>query len=76
MLAYSGRSREPVPLVAAAAELAGNLGRPATEEDPALPSGDRYKGTCVFVTSWNRRSRLAEWEVFRSRFRPSRQHDH
>src|ERR1700730_16960097 len=24
---------------------AGNLGRPATEEDPALPSGDEYKGT-------------------------------
>ena len=23
----------------------GNLGRPATEEDPALPSGDEYKGT-------------------------------
>src|ERR1039457_516615 len=22
-----------------------NLGRPATEEDPALPGGDRYKGT-------------------------------
>src|SRR3984885_7248881 len=24
---------------------AGNLGRPATEEDPALPSGDEHKGT-------------------------------
>jgi nucleoside-diphosphate-sugar epimerase len=23
----------------------GNLGRPATEEDPALPGGDEYKGT-------------------------------
>ena len=34
------------PLVAAgSAGSAGYLGRPATEEDPALPSGDEYKGT-------------------------------
>jgi nucleoside-diphosphate-sugar epimerase len=34
------------PLVAAGSiGSAGNLGRPATEEDPALPSGDEYKGT-------------------------------
>ena len=34
------------PLVAAGSiGSAGNLGRPATEEDPALPSSDEYKGT-------------------------------
>jgi nucleoside-diphosphate-sugar epimerase len=34
------------PLVAAGSiGSAGNLGRPATEEDPALPSGDEYRGT-------------------------------
>ncbi|MGW5919209.1 SDR family oxidoreductase [Nocardia fluminea] len=34
------------PLVAAGSiGSAGNLGRPATEEDPALASGDEYKGT-------------------------------
>ena len=34
------------PLVAAGSiGSAGDLGRPATEEDPALPSGDEYKGT-------------------------------
>ena len=34
------------PLVAAGSiGSPGNLGRPATEEDPALPSGDEYKGT-------------------------------
>jgi nucleoside-diphosphate-sugar epimerase len=34
------------PLVAAGSiGSAGNLGRPATEEDPALPSGDEHKGT-------------------------------
>jgi len=34
------------PLVAAGSiGSAGNLGRAATEEDPALPSGDEYKGT-------------------------------
>ena len=34
------------PLVAAGSiGSAGNLGRPATEEDPALPSGDEDKGT-------------------------------
>jgi nucleoside-diphosphate-sugar epimerase len=34
------------PLVAAGSMGSpGNLGRPATEEDPALPSGDEYKGT-------------------------------
>jgi nucleoside-diphosphate-sugar epimerase len=34
------------PLVAAGSMAsAGSLGRPATEEDPALPSGDEYKGT-------------------------------
>ncbi|WP_236583760.1 NAD(P)H-binding protein [Streptomyces sp. MBT53] len=34
------------PLVAAGSiGSPGNLGRPATEEDPALPGGDDYKGT-------------------------------
>jgi nucleoside-diphosphate-sugar epimerase len=34
------------PLVAAGSiGSAGNLGRPATEEDPALPSGDEHRGT-------------------------------
>lgn len=34
------------PLVAAGSMAsAGNLGRPSTEEDPALPNGDEYKGT-------------------------------
>jgi nucleoside-diphosphate-sugar epimerase len=34
------------PLVAAGSiGSAGNLGRPATEQDPALPSSDEYKGT-------------------------------
>jgi nucleoside-diphosphate-sugar epimerase len=34
------------PLVAAGSiASAGNLGRPATEEDPALPAGDEHKGT-------------------------------
>jgi len=34
------------PLVAAGSiGSAGNLGRPATEDDPALPSGDEHKGT-------------------------------
>ena len=34
------------PLVAAGSiGSAGTLGRPATEEDPALPSGDEHKGT-------------------------------
>ena len=34
------------PLVAAGSiGSAGSLGRPATEEDPALPSGDEHKGT-------------------------------
>jgi len=34
------------PLVAAGSiGSPGNLGRPATEEDPALPGGDEYKGT-------------------------------
>ena len=34
------------PLVAAGSiGSAGDLGRPATEEDPALPSGDEHKGT-------------------------------
>jgi nucleoside-diphosphate-sugar epimerase len=37
------------PLVAAGSMGSpGNLGRPATEEDPALPSGDEYKGTLRF----------------------------
>lgn len=37
------------PLVAAGSMASpGNLGRPATEEDPALPSGDEYKGTLRF----------------------------
>lgn len=39
------------PLVAAgsmASPSFGNLGRPATEEDPALPGGDEYKGTLRF----------------------------
>jgi uncharacterized protein YbjT (DUF2867 family) len=30
----------------------GNLGRPATEEDPALPVGDEHKGTCGLAMSW------------------------
>ncbi len=47
MLAYgealAGTGR---PLVAAGSiGSAGNLGRPATEEDPALPSGDEHRGT-------------------------------
>jgi nucleoside-diphosphate-sugar epimerase len=33
------------PLVVAGASLPGNLGRPATEEDPPLPVGDEDKGT-------------------------------
>lgn len=34
------------PLVAAGSIASpGNLGRPATEEDPALPSGDKHNGT-------------------------------
>ena len=34
------------PLVAAGSMASpGNLGRPATEEDPALPGGDEYRGT-------------------------------
>lgn len=34
------------PLVAAGSiGLPGNLGRPATEGDPALPAGDEYEGT-------------------------------
>jgi nucleoside-diphosphate-sugar epimerase len=39
------------PLVAAgsmASPSFGNLARPATEDDPALPSGDEYKGTLRF----------------------------
>ncbi|UGU32482.1 SDR family oxidoreductase [Mycolicibacterium smegmatis] len=37
------------PLVAAGSIAApGNLSRPATEEDPALPSGDEHKGTLRF----------------------------
>jgi nucleoside-diphosphate-sugar epimerase len=47
MLAY-GEALEGTgkPLVAAGSiGSAGNLGRPATEDDPALPSGDEHKGT-------------------------------
>jgi nucleoside-diphosphate-sugar epimerase len=47
MLAY-GEALEGTgkPLVAAGSiGSAGNLGRPATEEDPALPSGEEFKGT-------------------------------
>jgi nucleoside-diphosphate-sugar epimerase len=47
MLAY-GEALEGTgkPLVAAGSiGSAGNLGRPATEEDPALPSGQEFKGT-------------------------------
>ncbi|MDQ2625634.1 MAG: SDR family oxidoreductase [Actinomycetota bacterium] len=37
------------PLVAAGSMASpGNLGRPATEADPALPSGDEYRGTLRF----------------------------
>lgn len=37
------------PLVAAGSMASpGNLGRPATEEDPALPSADEYRGTLRF----------------------------
>jgi nucleoside-diphosphate-sugar epimerase len=32
----------------------GNLGRPATEEDPALPGGDEYKGTLRVRTAVER----------------------
>ncbi len=32
-------------VVAGSIGSAGNLGRPATEEDPALPSGDEHRGT-------------------------------
>jgi nucleoside-diphosphate-sugar epimerase len=43
-LAGSGK-----PLVAAGSMASpGNLGRPATEEDPALPGGDEHKGTLRF----------------------------
>src|SRR6195952_3383676 len=47
MLAYGeALSGTGKPLVAAGSiGSAGNLGRPATEEDPALPSGDEHKGT-------------------------------
>jgi nucleoside-diphosphate-sugar epimerase len=47
MLAYGEALAETgKPLVAAGSiGSAGNLGRPATEEDPALPGGDEYKGT-------------------------------
>ncbi|WTK92027.1 hypothetical protein OG558_35610 [Kribbella sp. NBC_01510] len=47
MLAYGEALAETgKPLVAAGSiGSPGNLGRPATEEDPALPSGDEYKGT-------------------------------
>ncbi|MDT5337525.1 MAG: hypothetical protein QOD90_3030, partial [Mycobacterium sp.] len=47
MLAY-GEALEGTgkPLVAAGSiGSAGSLGRPATEEDPALPGGEEYKGT-------------------------------
>jgi nucleoside-diphosphate-sugar epimerase len=47
MLAY-GEALEGTgkPLVAAGSiGSPGNLGRPATEEDPALPSGEKFKGT-------------------------------
>jgi nucleoside-diphosphate-sugar epimerase len=47
MLAY-GEALEGTgkPLVAAGSiGSPGNLGRPATEEDPALPSGEEFKGT-------------------------------
>src|SRR3954452_22989791 len=41
------------PLVAAGSiGSSGQLGGPATEEDPALPVGDEHKGPCGFATSW------------------------
>ncbi len=47
MLAYGEALAETgKPLVAAGSiGSPGNLGRPATEEDPALPGGDEHKGT-------------------------------
>jgi nucleoside-diphosphate-sugar epimerase len=46
VLAYGeGLAGTGKPLVVAGASLPGNLGRPATEEDPALPVGDEDKGT-------------------------------
>jgi len=47
MLAYGEALAETgKPLVAAGSiGSPGNLGRPATEDDPALPSGHEYKGT-------------------------------
>jgi nucleoside-diphosphate-sugar epimerase len=47
MLAYGEALAETgKPLVAAAnISSPGNLGRPATEDDPALPAGDEHKGT-------------------------------
>ena len=47
MLAYGEALADTgKPLVAAGSiGSPGNLGRPATEEDPALPGGDEYRGT-------------------------------
>jgi nucleoside-diphosphate-sugar epimerase len=58
MLAY-GEALEGTgkPLVAAGSiGSPGNLGRPATEEDPALPSGEEFKGTL-------RVRNVVEWAV-------------
>ncbi|OBG29226.1 SDR family oxidoreductase [Mycobacterium sp. 852002-51057_SCH5723018] len=47
MLAYGDALAETGKPLVAAGSIGGpgNLGRPATEEDPALPSGEEYKGT-------------------------------
>jgi nucleoside-diphosphate-sugar epimerase len=44
------------PLVAAGSiGSPGNLGRPATEEDPALPAGDEHRGTLRARNVWRQR---------------------
>ena len=47
MLAYGEALQGTGKALVAAGSIGspGNLGRPATEEDPALPSGDEHKGT-------------------------------
>ena len=58
---------------------AGNLGRPATEEDPALPSGDEYKGTLrvrnVVETRRNRPRRAGSAVFDRAASHHRAQHD-
>ncbi len=54
MLAYGeALAGTQKPLVAAGSiGSSGQLGRPATEEDPALPVGDEPRAPCGFATSW------------------------